>query len=160
LLFLVLLSVAILRYRLWDLDLIINRTLVYAALTTILVITYYSSVVFLQQLVGVFVELQDSTFLIVLSTLAISVLFNPLRRRLQLIVDRRFFRKKYDAVKTMEDYSKSLRDEVDLDQMSGRLILLAEETMMPEHVSLWMVESGFKPGLEIEAGIPPFKSSQ
>jgi hypothetical protein len=159
LLFLVLLSVAILRYRLWDLDLIINRTLVYGALTSILVITYYSSVVFLQQLVAFFVELQDSTFLIVLSTLAISVLFNPLRRRLQLTVDRRFFRKKYDAVKTMENYSKSLRDEVDLDQMSGRLIWLVEETMMPEHVSLWMLESGFKPSMEIEAGIP-FSSSQ
>jgi hypothetical protein len=159
LLFLVLLSVAILRYRLWDLDLIINRTLVYGALTTILVITYYSSVVFLQQLIAFFVELQDSSFLIVLSTLAISVLFNPLRRRLQLIVDRRFFRKKYDAVKTMENYSKSLRDEVNLDQMSERLVSLVEETMMPEHVSLWIVETVFNREANANPGLAPHRSS-
>jgi hypothetical protein len=126
-----------LRYRLYDIDRIINRTLVYGSLTAILVAHYFGSVVWLQM---VFVELtgQRSTLAVVASTLVIAALFNPLHRWVQAFVDRRFYRRKYDAAKTLEAFSAKLRDETDLDALRDDLVGVVRETVQPAHVSLWL----------------------
>jgi hypothetical protein len=130
-------AVAILRYRLYGIDLIINRTLVYGSLTATLVVAYFGVIVVLQR---VFVVLtgEESTLAIVASTLLIAALFNPLRRRFQAFIDRLFYRKKYDAAKTLEEFSIRLREETDLDALGGGLVSLVRETMQPAHVSLWL----------------------
>jgi hypothetical protein len=129
--------IAILRYRLYDIDIIINRTLVYGSLTAMLVALYFGAIVVLQ---GVFVLLtgQQSTLAVVASTLLIAALFTPLRRRIQSFIDRRFYRKKYDARKTLEAFSVKLRDETDLQTLKNELVGVVSETIQPAHVSLWL----------------------
>jgi hypothetical protein len=130
-------GIAIFKYRLYEIDLIINRTLVYGTLTATLVALYFGGTVLLQWL---FVALtgQKSTLTVVASTLLIAALFNPLRRRIQSFIDRRFYRRKYDARKTLEAFSAKLRDETDLDALSDDLVGVVRETMQPAHVSLWL----------------------
>ena len=129
--------IAVLKYRLYDIDLIINRTLVYGSLTAVLVALYFGGIVVLQR-VFVLLTGQRSTLAIVASTLAIAALFNPLRRRIQSFIDRRFYRRKYDAAKTLEAFSAKLRDETDLESLNNNLVGVVRETMQPAHVSLWL----------------------
>jgi hypothetical protein len=128
---------AVLRYRLYEIDILINRTLVFGSLTVLLALVYFGGVAGLQRLLAP-VTGQDSQLAIVASTLAIAALFNPLRRRIQRFIDRRFYRSKYDARETLEDFSLRLRDETDLDTLSEELVGVVRETMQPEHVSLWV----------------------
>jgi hypothetical protein len=130
-------GVAIFRYRLYEIDIIINRTLVYGSLTATLVALYFGVIVVLQSLFVVLIG-EKSTLAVVASTLVIAALFTPFRRRIQSIVDRRFYRRKYDARKTLEAFSTQLRDETDLDSLSSELVGVVRETMQPEHVSLWL----------------------
>jgi hypothetical protein len=130
-------GLAVLRYRLYDIDFLINRALVYGLLTTMLALVYVGSVIGLQ---GAFRALsgQESTLAIVASTLAIAALFGPLRRRVQALVDKRFYRRKYDAEKTLAAFKTRLREETDLNALSDDLVRLVRSTMQPEHASLWL----------------------
>jgi hypothetical protein len=136
------LGIAILRSRLWDIDVIINRTLVYAMLTASLALVYFGSIIVLQSFVnaltGQLSLWTQSPLVIVASTLGIATLFQPLRRRIQTIIDRRFYRSKYDAARTLAAFSATLRAEVNLDELRKTLVTVVQETMQPSHVSLWL----------------------
>ncbi len=134
-------GVAMVRSRLYDVDVVINRSLVYGALTISLVSVYFGVVVALQYIFHALTG-GKSQLAVVASTLAIAALFNPLRRRVQALVDRRFYRKKYDAAKTLEAFSARLRNETDLKELSSDLVSVVNETMQPEHVSLWLRHPG------------------
>jgi hypothetical protein len=128
---------AVLNYRLYEIDLLINRTLVYGTLTITLVVLYFGGIVVLQR---IFVTLtgQQSTLAVVASTLLIAALFTPLRRRIQGFIDRRFYRRKYDASKTLEAFSTKLKNETDLEALNNDLVGVVRETMQPAHVSVWL----------------------
>jgi hypothetical protein len=130
-------GIAVLRYRLYNIDRIINRTLVYGSLTAMLLAVYVADIVVFQR-IFLFLTGEESTLAVVASTLVIAALFNPLRRRIQSFIDRSFYRRKYDARKTLEAFSTKLRDETDLDALSDDLVGVVRETMQPAHVSLWL----------------------
>jgi hypothetical protein len=143
------LALALLRYRLWDIDVLINKTLVYGLLTGTLVAVYVICVLALQALLrGLFH--QNSEVAIVVSTLLVAALFQPLHRRIQAIIDRRFYRRKYDAARTLAAFSSTLRNEVDLNRLSEQLVEVVQETMQPAYISLWLrkTEGERAPNLE------------
>jgi hypothetical protein len=143
--------VAILKYRLYDIDRIINRTLVYGSLTGILALVYFGGVTATQAVLQAFTGQEElPQLVIVASTLVIAALFNPLRRRVQGFVDRRFYRRKYDARKTLEAFSATLKDETDLVTLNNELVSVVRETMLPAHTSLWLRPDTLRKGTEIE----------
>jgi hypothetical protein len=133
-------GIAMLRSNLWDIDIVIRRTTSYAVLTALLALVYFSSIVILQQFLTPITG--DSAPAVVLSTLLIAVLFLPLRRRVQDVIDRRFFRRKYDAEKVLARFATTARDETDLDALTAELVRVIQETMQPEHVSVWLRTGG------------------
>jgi hypothetical protein len=130
---------AVLKYRLYDIEIIINRALVYGPLSAALVLIYFGGVVSLQYAFRALAG-GESQLAIVASTLLIAALFNPLRHSIQSLIDRRFYRQKYDAARTLETFSRTLRNETDLDALGGDVLAVVHETMQPEHASLWLRE--------------------
>jgi hypothetical protein len=131
-------GVAVLRYRLWDIDVIIRRTVVYSILTVILTLIYFGSVIALQELSQAILGEHQSSFATILSTLVIAALFTPLRRGIQNSIDRRFYRNKYTTEKVLAAFSTTLRNEVDLDELKSSILEVVEGTMQPDHISLWL----------------------
>jgi hypothetical protein len=129
-------GIAILRYRLYDIDVIIRRTTSYAVITGLLALVYFGSIVILQRLLTPLTG--ESDVAVVLSTLLIYFLFSPIRRRVQNAIDRRFYRRKYDAEKTIQAFADTVRNEADLDKLTAELLRVIQETMEPEHVSIWL----------------------
>jgi hypothetical protein len=130
-------GIAILRYRLYDIDILINRTLVYGTLTVMLALVYFGLVIGGQHLLVSLLG-QSNAVVLVVSTLIVAALFQPLRQRIQRTVDRRFYRSKYDAARIVAAFNATLRQEVDLDQLREHLLAVVQETMQPTHVSLWL----------------------
>jgi divalent metal cation (Fe/Co/Zn/Cd) transporter len=140
-------GIAVLKYRLYDIDRLINRTLVYGALSVTLALLYFGGVTLTQALFRTLTgQEQRPQLAIVVSTLVIAALFNPLRRRIQGFIDRSFYRSNYDAIKTLEDFSGKLRNETDLDALSEDLVGVVTETMAPARVSVWLRTERFAKG--------------
>ncbi len=147
-------AMAILRARLWEIDVIIRRTLVYSSLTVLLVLLYGGLVYAFGSLLRAFLGQQQNPLVIVASTLMIAVLFQPLRRGIQRVIDRRFYRRKYDSARTLTAFSATLRSEVDLDELREQLVAAVQETMQPAHISLWL-----RPTTPDRKGAPPWSGS-
>jgi hypothetical protein len=139
-------AVAILRYRLYDIDVVIRKTLLYAVLTALLALVYFGSVILLQQVFGALTGIEQSTLAVVISTLAIAALFTPLRRRVQDAIDRRFYRKKYDAQQVLAKFAQTARDETDLDALVAELVRVLDETLQPEHVTVTLFDTASTQG--------------
>jgi hypothetical protein len=133
----VVIGISVLKYRLYDIDIVIRRTLLYGVLTVLLAALYLGSVTVLQLFFADFSP-HRSPAVMAVSTLAIAALFNPLRRRIQQIIDRRFYRSKYDAARMLERFNESMRDEVELERLLASLQAVVEETMQPDGVSIWL----------------------
>jgi len=129
--------IAVMRYRLWDIDILIRRTVSYAIIVALLAIVYFGSVIVLQRIFAGIIG-ESTEIITVLSTLAIAALFVPLRNRIQDAIDKRFNRKKYNAQQVMEKFSQTVRDETDIDKLTAELINMVNETMQPAHISLWL----------------------
>jgi hypothetical protein len=141
-------GIAVLRSRLFDIDVVINRTLVYGSLTLMLALVYLGGVTATQALFSALTgERKLPQLAVVASTLVIAALFNPLRRRVQAFIDRRFYRRKYDARKTLETFTNQLRDETDLDALGDDLVAVVRETIQPAHASVWL-----RPSAEADQG--------
>jgi hypothetical protein len=144
-------GIAILKYRLYEIDTLINRTLVYGSLTVLLAALYFGGVATVEAIFRVLTgQDQQPQLAIVVSTLVIAALFTPLRRRIQSFIDRSFYRRKYDAAKTLEGFAMKLRDETDLEALSADLIGVVRETMQPTHVSLWLHSEKSSQGEQVE----------
>ena len=147
-------AMAILRARLWEIDVIIRRTLVYSTLTLLLVLLYWGLVLAFGSLLRGFLGQQQNPLVLVASTLLVAALFQPLRHGIQRVIDRRFYRRKYDAARTLEAFSATLRNEVDLDELREQLVTVVQETMQPAHISLWL-----RPTTPDRKGAPPWSGS-
>jgi hypothetical protein len=145
------LALAILRYRLWDIDLIIRRTLVHSVLSVLLALAYLSSVVVLQELVHGLTG-QQAAVTVIASTLIIAAPFSPLRRRVQDTIDRCFYRSRYDAAQTLAQFGASLRDHVELDQLTGQLVAAVDKSIQPAYRSLWLSDLGAPSAQAPDAG--------
>jgi len=151
-------GIAILRYRLYEIDLIINKTLVYGALTAMLAVVYFVDIVVFQEVLLALTG-QTSQLAVVASTLVIAALFNPLRRRIQSFIDRRFYRRTYDAAKTLEAFGSRLREQTDLEKLCEDLAEIVDETMQPSHISLWLRFPSFSPPNSSESSSEVRRSS-
>ena len=148
-------GIAISRYRLWDVDVLINKALAYSGFSGTLAVIYAVLILGLESLIGRFLVEKSQPFVIVLSTLAIALLFQPLRRRIQSLIDRRFYRKTYNQARTLAAFNETLRSEMDLERLSAQLLAVINESMQPEHVSLWLCardEKKMPPSLRTQAG--------
>ena len=154
------LGFSIFRYRLWDIDIIIRRTLQYSLLSGLLALAYLGLVIVLQSAFETITGQGDNPFITVLSTLAIAGLFLLLRNRVQAFIDKRFYRKKYDAAKVIADFAATCRDETDLDKLTARLVEVVDETMQPESVTLWLKDFNAKPVLSEAEGTPSGKDAK
>jgi hypothetical protein len=132
------LGISILRYRLWDIDVIIRRTLIYSALTAALALVYLASVLVLQSILRLLTGQTQNQLVAVISTLAIAALFVPVRASMQRTIDRRFYRRKYDAARTLSDFSAAARDEVELTRLADDLVKVVDQTMQPAQITLWL----------------------
>jgi len=151
-------GIAILRYHLYDIDVLINRTVVYVTLTAMLAAVYFGGVATTEDIFRVLTgQERQPQLAVVVSTLVIAALFTPLRRGIQSFIDRRFYRRKYDARKTLEAFSSKLREETDIDALRGDLIEVVDETMQPAHVSLWLYPD---PALKDEKKGPAIRESR